>query len=270
MFPTSDTRNSVALEVEADSSGPLPGSSEASGGENAQARKRRRRDWTELFIAYTLIAAAVWTPLPWQRWLSLAALLFVIFATWRSFDGWRAMGFRVVNGFRGFWRAGWVIAVALVLTAASASVAAWLHTLHSPPSLPQFAARYWSYSIWAFLQEFLLLNFFLLRLMRLMPTPWRAAIAATLLFALMHLPSPILTPLTFIWGLAACLIFLRYRNIYIPAIAHAIFGICIAITVPGPVDHNMRVGLGYLTYHQHGHRHSSTFTGTKSTTPYPQ
>jgi hypothetical protein len=31
--------------------------------------------------------------------------------------------------------------------------------------------------------------------------------------------------------------------------AHAIMGIAIAITIPGPVDHNMRVGLGYLTYH---------------------
>jgi len=55
--------------------------------------------------------------------------------------------------------------------------------------------------------------------------------------------------LTLVWGFASCLVFLRYRNLYPLAIAHAIFGISIAITVPGPVVRNMRVGLGYLRYH---------------------
>jgi len=32
--------------------------------------------------------------------------------------------------------------------------------------------------------------------------------------------------------------------------AHAVLGITVAIAVPGPVDHNMRVGLGYLRYHR--------------------
>jgi hypothetical protein len=66
----------------------------------------------------------------------------------------------------------------------------------------------------------------------------------------------VLTPITFIWGFAACLLFLHYRNIYPLMIAHAILGITVAITIPGPVDHNMRVGLGYLRYdpHQHVHR----------------
>jgi membrane protease YdiL (CAAX protease family) len=68
------------------------------------------------------------------------------------------------------------------------------------------------------------------------------------MFAFTHLPSPILTPVTLICGVASCLLFLRYRNIYPLALAHAILGISIAITIPGPVDHNMRVGLDYLTY----------------------
>ena len=35
------------------------------------------------------------------------------------------------------------------------------------------------------------------------------------------------------------------------AIAHAIFGICVAVTIPGEVIHNMRVGLGYIRYKPH-------------------
>jgi membrane protease YdiL (CAAX protease family) len=83
---------------------------------------------------------------------------------------------------------------------------------------------------------------------RLLPSARSAALAAAVLFALAHLPNPILTSVTLFWGFAACLLFLRYRNLYPLALAHAILGIAIAITVPGPVDHNMRVGLGYLTY----------------------
>jgi membrane protease YdiL (CAAX protease family) len=63
-----------------------------------------------------------------------------------------------------------------------------------------------------------------------------------------HLPNPILTVITLFFGLASCLFFIHYRNLVPLAIAHAILGICIGITIPGPVDHNMRVGISYLNY----------------------
>lgn len=208
---------------------------------------RRKRDLFEFAFAYALIALAVWTPRPWQQGVAVAAFAWVILTTWISFDGWQSMGFRVA----GFWRALWVLGVALALAAASIGVAVWLQTLHVPHLPRVFFQRYWAYTIWSFLQEFLLLNFFLLRLLRLVPSRIAAIAIAAGLFALVHLPNPILTPLTLIWGCAASLIFLHYRNIYIPAVSHAILGICIAITIPGPIDHNMRVGLGYLRYRQH-------------------
>jgi hypothetical protein len=54
-----------------------------------------------------------------------------------------------------------------------------------------------------------------------------------------------------VWGFAACLLFLNYRNLYPLALAHAIFGIAVAVTLPRPVIRNMLVGLGYLTYPAH-------------------
>jgi membrane protease YdiL (CAAX protease family) len=94
-------------------------------------------------------------------------------------------------------------------------------------------------------------DFFLLRLLRLMRTPNAAALAAAAIFSLAHLPNPILTVVTFVWGLTACLLFLRYRSLYTLAVAHAILGATLAMSVPGPVIRNMRVGLGYLTYDPH-------------------
>ena len=101
------------------------------------------------------------------------------------------------------------------------------------------------------MQQFLLQSYFLLRLLRLLPGKIAPVIAATGIFALAHLPNPILTPITFVWGVIACVLFLRYRNIYALGLAHGIMGLCVAVTVPSTLHHNMRVGLGYLRYHPH-------------------
>ena len=90
-----------------------------------------------------------------------------------------------------------------------------------------------------------------MRLLRILPGKRYAAVVAATIFAVAHLPNPILTAATLVWGLIACLVFLRYRNLYTLAITHAILGVCLAISIPGPVIRNMRVGLGYLTYPQH-------------------
>jgi hypothetical protein len=124
-----------------------------------------------------------------------------------------------------------------------------MHTLRSPGGFSAFFNRYAGYMVFAIVQQALLQSYFLLRFLRLTRRPQTAALAAAAIFSLAHLPNPILTVCTFVWGLAACLFFLRYRNLYSLSIAHAILGITLAICVPGPVIRNMRVGLGYLTYH---------------------
>ncbi len=213
------------------------------------AARSRRRDIIELAVAYGLILLVIWTPRPWQRilWWIAAAAVAVIASI--SFEGLRAMGLRREN----FLRSLWVVGVALLVSAVAIAFAIWLRTLHVPATPFLFIETYVGYIIWTFVQQLLLQCFFLSRLLRLIPNTKLAAIAAAVIFGAAHLPNPILAPVTLLWGLAACLLFLRYRNIYTLAIAHAILGVTLAITVPGPVDHNMRVGLGYLTY-AHIHR----------------
>lgn len=210
------------------------------------------RVWAEIFIAYALILAVEWTPRPAQRVLWLVAALGIIIITWRAFEGRKAMGFRAEN----FGRSLWIAAAALAVCAASVFVAAKTHTLRLPNGPMAFVMTYFAYAVWAGAQQFLLQSFFLLRFLRVIPRPALAALAASFLFATAHVPNPLLVGLTILWGFAACLLFLRYRNIYPLMMAHAILGITVAMTIPGPVDHNMRVGLGYLKYrpHQHAHR----------------
>jgi membrane protease YdiL (CAAX protease family) len=220
-----------------------------SGREDSVTARGKRRILVELAIPYVLILLVCWTPRPLQRFLWLVAAASIVAITCVSFDGLKAMGLRAVN----FSRSLWVVAAALASAAVVVLVAVRLHTLHAPGSTILFIETYCAYALWACVQQFLLQCFFLSRFLRLLPSARSAAVAASVIFAIAHLPSPILTTVTLIWGFVACLLFLRYRNLYSLAIAHAILGITIAISVPGPVDHNMRVGLGYLTYgHTHG------------------
>ncbi|RXH57788.1 CPBP family intramembrane glutamic endopeptidase [Granulicella sibirica] len=213
----------------------------------------RRRALIEVGVGYLLILAVLWTPRPWQRYLYWLPVLWIAGTTALSFDNVAALGLRTANLLRSFWIAG----VAACLSAITVAVAAHLHTLHAQASVVWFAKSYIGYAIWAFVQQFLMMDFFLPRFLRLSTRPAYAVLTAAGVFALAHLPNPVLTVLTLVWGLVGCWHFLRYRNLYPLALSHAILGITIAVCVPGYVTHNMRVGLGYLRYRQPGipHRH---------------
>lgn len=213
---------------------------------------RRQRDLFELLVGYGLILLVIWTPNPWQRSLYWVAAAFILVVSWRSFPGWPAMGLRRTNLLRSLW----IVGLGLLGATAAIAIAYRMGTLrpwHGPIELVQ---RFWGYAIWALLQQFLLQVFFLQRFLRLLQSKALAVMLAAGIFSLAHLPSPILTVTTLVFGVAAGALFLRYRNLLPLAITHAILGICIAICLPGPVTHNMRVGLGYLEYRPNqGHHH---------------
>ncbi len=215
------------------------------GADAARATQRRVRDVAELAVTYGLILLVIWTPRPMQRWLYLLAVGWVVASFSLPFAGWKELGFRVA----GLRRSLWVVGAAAALAAAAVALAGHWHTLHAPHGAAEWVRSFAGYTVWSLVQQVLLQGYFLLRLERLLPGRAAAVIAAAGLFATAHLPNPILTPATLVWGLVACMVFVRWRNIYPLALAHAIFGICIAITVPGPVVRNMRVGLGYVRYH---------------------
>jgi hypothetical protein len=198
----------------------------------------------ELCVGYGLILATVWTPRPAQAWLWWASALWIAASTWWSFPGWAAMGFR--RG--GFAASLWVMAAAAVLSGIAVTVAIRLHTLRIPHSALGWVLAWGGYTVWSFVQQFLLQGYFLFRFLRLLPRREWAALAAAGIFAAAHLSNPLLTTVTVVWGTVACFVFLRCRNVYTLMLTHAMLGVSLAITVPGPRMHNMRVGIGYLQY----------------------
>jgi membrane protease YdiL (CAAX protease family) len=210
----------------------------------ASSSRRASLDLAELLIGYVLILSVIWTPRPLQHWLYFLALGWFIVSIALSWESWKTMGCCC----SGFWRSSWVVGVSFSIAAIAMYFAAAFHTLHHPRDPIHWVRAFGGYAVWALLQQLLLQGYFLARAMRLVRNASLAALITASVFALAHVPNPILTPLTLIWGLIACLVFIRVRNVYPLAIAHAVLGICIAITIPASVLHNMRVGLGYLKY----------------------
>lgn len=204
----------------------------------------KRRALVEFGLGYGLILCAIWTPSPWRDVLSFATLGWIALANWGSFPGWDAVGVRR-EGFSGSL---WVVGATLGAAGAAVLVADRVHTLHAPHSSWLLVEGFWGYTLWSFLQQFLLQDFFLRRLRLVLPGTGLAVFVAASLFAVAHLPNPVLTVLTLVWGVLSCVIFLRYRNLFTVGIVHAILGICVAVTVPVPMQHGMRVGLGYWDY----------------------
>jgi hypothetical protein len=201
----------------------------------------------ELCVAYALILGAIWTLNPWQRYFYWSAIVWVVVTTVIHRPTLASIGL----GLSGLLSSLWIVGAAGALTVLAVYFAERLHSLHPLHGPTPVIPHIWGYLLWSLMQQFLLQIYFLLRLMRLLPGKLGPILTAALLFSLAHLPNPVLTPVTLVWGLAACVLFLRYRNIYALGLAHGIFGLCVAVIVPDSIHHHMRVGIGYHRYHPH-------------------
>lgn len=186
----------------------------------------------------------IWTSPPVQRaffWLTFIWIVGAILASRRRDE---ELGFDL----RRVRRSVWIIGAVFVACLTAVGIAEALHLLHplfGPKPLPM---HLWGYLVWALLQQFILQDYFLVRLLHITGSGMQSVVMAGVLFAVAHLPNPILTVATLVWGVVACYIFLRYRSLYTLAIAHWMLGLCVAITTPTDMNRHMRVGLGYIRY----------------------
>jgi len=212
---------------------------------SAEVHHSRASDFRNLFeigIVFGLILIAVWTPQGRVNTsVSVAALLLTVLLTISSSYSARKLGLtRPSSG------SGVILGLGALLVLIILAMGALTHSLGAPQPLPWHRA--WQYAIWALLQEFLLQSFMYVRLESLFGSR-QALFLASGLFALAHLPSPMLTSLSLLGALFFCEMFRRYRNIFPLGLVHAALGLTIAASLPDRLLHHMRVGIGYLMYH---------------------
>lgn len=208
-------------------------------------RAERRALWRQVLLVYVSLECALWTGGALQGFFIALTVALAVVWTFVERHQWPDLGLHPASFRRGWWIAPVGAAVAALIL-----LAAWRwHTLRPPTGAMVICLNIAMSLIWAFAQQFLAQSFFFLHFEYLLRDGHRAVIATALLFASAHIPNPVLVPVTLIGGLILSEMFRRNRTLYPLAIAHALVALALAITVPETVLHDMRVGIGYLSYH---------------------
>jgi|SRR5579864_226913 len=201
-----------------------------------------RRDLLEIAFVFGCILVAVWTP-PGRVNFFFSMVAAACVVTFAVAGRWNARDLGLTRPLAG---AGHMLLAGAILCGVIAPIGILLRFAGAAYSVP--LSRSWQYGFWALQQEFILQSIFFLRLEAMLGSR-RAVIAAASLFALVHIPSPVLTVLSFCGGILFCELFQRWRNLYPLGIIHGALGLTIAASLPDKWLHHMRVGIGYLMLH---------------------
>jgi hypothetical protein len=204
-------------------------------------QESRWRSLLEIASLFMLILGIVWTPIGAPNTVfAVAAILGILHFGVMGRYTRREMGLtQPLSGL------GYVLASGLLACGGIVLLGLVLRFAGAGCNLP--LGRSWQYMIWAIGQEFILQSIIFVRLEGMLGSS-RSVIASAALFAMLHVPSPVLTVLSFLGGLLFCELFRRWRNLYAVGLIHAALGLTIAASLPDRWLHHMRVGMGYLTY----------------------
>jgi len=134
-----------------------------------------------------------------------------------------------------------VISVATVVVIYSMVAA----TARFPP-WPEIPRVLLSFVVSGFLQQYVLLAFFGRRFTRALRSPRYAILASAAVFALLHLPNPFLTVVTFLAGILCATIYQRAPNLFANGLMHGLLSFVLSFGLPLEVNDAMRVGSHHI------------------------
>ena len=109
-----------------------------------------------------------------------------------------------------------------------------------------FRWRFFLVPVWALFQQYALQGYLNRRAQIVLGKGWKSVLLLGLLFAVVHLPNPLLFALTFLGGVIWATIYQRQPNLFALALSHAIASITVAISLPSDWTNSLRVGIKYF------------------------
>lgn len=106
--------------------------------------------------------------------------------------------------------------------------------------------RFLMVPLWALFQQYALQGYINRRAQIIFGTGWTSAIVVGLLFAVIHLPNPVLFALTLAGGTIWAFIYQRTPNLFALALSHAAVSVTVALLFPPEWINSLRVGFKYF------------------------
>ena len=179
------------------------------------------------------------------RWLVIIPLLLAVSFMFLSHKAYKEslhdIGFRFDN----FLSALRLLVVPTLIAVAIIFVAGWYLT--GPPSLPRLLRpRLLLGPAWTLFQQYALQGYINRRAQTALGKGGASILLVASVFAVLHLPNPVLAALTLLGGLIWAAIYQREANLFALAASHTVISISLAMALPLHVINGLRVGFKYF------------------------